>query len=417
MIKFYILLFLIICIVRGDNLSQNYARLINNNLASSSISGYSFKDNPARFLGSRYVTNINNLPQQGNTKIKPFSGDYWAWRYGGPSARYNVMDTRWKPFPVSIKMYSQPSEHNTYKNDADYSQRVNKYYSAVEKYDLLVGDESFTLTRTVKNYGFKLGGGRDFATWMGLCHGLAPASYMFPEPIKPVELTAANKKTNIKFFVDDIKALGTLFWAFAKFPSRVVGRRNGPIHPASFFIIITNYIGLQSKNMNFEPFADNEIWNYALSGYSYSLYNVVSGSTGSFSQSSVSVDAARTGGSSLARQAAANARSGSALIVGVKMTMNYIGDVTARPNPMPRKESSTSYNCVLILRANGSIIDGFWASARKPSYVWGPAKDVNGPYDKFVPRIFNGSADELKKFTYYSRLSSRVLNYLFRSAK
>ena len=424
MIKFYILLFLILYSVKGENFSLRYATAINNNIASSSISSYSYRDNPARFLGPRYVSNINNLPDNGNTRVKPFSGDYWAWRYGGPSARYNLMDTRWKPFPVSIKMYSQPSEHNTYKNNANYSQRVNSYYSPTEKYDLLVGDETFSLTRAIKNYGLRLGGGRDFASWMGICHGLAPASYMFPEPIRPVELIAADKKTKIKFFVDDIKALGTLFWAFAKFPSRVVGRRNGPVNPASFFIILANYIGLQNKNMNFEPFADNEIWNYAVSGYTSSLYNVVTGSSGSYSQTAVTVAQAKSASSALARQAAANSRSGVTHIVGVKIAVKYIGDVTARPNPMPRKESSNSYNFVLLLRPNGTIVDGYWISSRKPSYVWGPAKDVNGPYDRFVARTFNGSANQLSSFTHYARLSSRVymplrpiLNYLFRASK
>ena len=73
MIKICILLLLIIYTVKGDNSFQNYVRNINQNIASSCISGLPFKDNPSRFLGPRYITNINNLPNHGITKIKPLN--------------------------------------------------------------------------------------------------------------------------------------------------------------------------------------------------------------------------------------------------------------------------------------------------------------------------------------------------------
>ncbi|MCW0470914.1 hypothetical protein OH492_27090 [Vibrio chagasii] len=72
-----------------------------------------------------------------------------------------------------------------------FTKTTKKYYqgkdrddlSPAEKYDLLVGDENFTLTQRSCQVG------RDIMSlvshverWMGLCHGWAPTAYMLPRP-------------------------------------------------------------------------------------------------------------------------------------------------------------------------------------------------------------------------------------------
>ena len=53
--------------------------------------------------------------------------------------------------------------------------------SPSEKYDLLVGDKNFTLTKAMWNEGlgyYNRNGSVE--RWMGICHGWAIAAYMYP---------------------------------------------------------------------------------------------------------------------------------------------------------------------------------------------------------------------------------------------
>src|SRR6185295_6707452 len=82
-----------------------------------------------------------------------------------------------------------------------------------EKYDLLVGDPSWSLTRRMQDEGWLYySGPRTVPTWVGYCHGWASAAYSVPRPHKTVEMTSA-AGTRIPFYPDDIKALQTALWA------------------------------------------------------------------------------------------------------------------------------------------------------------------------------------------------------------
>lgn len=50
-------------------------------------------------------------------------------------------------------------------------------------------------------------------TWMGICYGRAPASYMIACPEQSIEVLALDRKTKINFYLSDVKALGSLLWA------------------------------------------------------------------------------------------------------------------------------------------------------------------------------------------------------------
>src|SRR3954451_13614937 len=60
--------------------------------------------------------------------------------------------------------------------------------SPAEKYDLLVGDRNKTLTRFMISEGlpyYQRTG--KVETWMGYCHGWAPASFMMPRPGRAIQ--------------------------------------------------------------------------------------------------------------------------------------------------------------------------------------------------------------------------------------
>ena len=82
--------------------------------------------------------------------------------------------------------------------------------SAAEKYDLLVGDNAFTLTRKMISAGAPYADEKgNVETWMGLCHGWAPASIMVPRPSHTIR-TKASDGREIVFYPSDLKALASL---------------------------------------------------------------------------------------------------------------------------------------------------------------------------------------------------------------
>jgi hypothetical protein len=368
-------------------------------------------DNPATFFrsGLQYTRNILDLPVSNKVITEAWSGDYWAWRFGGISARYGKMDTRWRKYNVSISLYSQPEDYLNNKNRTDFAEYVNKFYSPAEKYDLLVGDYNFTLTRANKEYGKSLG--RDVPSWPGMCHGLAPASYMVPTPSRDVNLTAADGKTVLLFLPDDIKALATQYWAQIKYPNRMIGQRIGYINPASFFILLTNYIGRYKLNASFAPYRDSEIWNFALSGYDAKYLNLITNKEGNYNKTRLTLNEAKFGGNfttSLAKSAPKTTN----YIVGVNLKVEYIDFITARhvnASP-PRRVRSYDFSLALFLDKRNQIISGVWTSRKKPSYVWGPdpQKTYKGPYDDRVP-TFKGTVEELNRISKIAIKSSEKL--------
>jgi hypothetical protein len=368
-------------------------------------------DNPARILGGSYTTQLSALPMSGRCSRTPWSADYNAWRYGGISARFGQQDTRWRSYFSSIGAYSQPSDYNSYKDSADFADRVANVYSTAEKYDLLVGDTNFTLTNANKSYGRRVGGSRgDIDSWMGMCDGWSCASWNFPEPLHPVTVTSASG-VPVKFWVDDMKNLASLFWRGVKFDNRMVGRRNGPVNAAAFFLIFTNYVGLRGRNINVEPLADNQIWNFPVISYN--------ASTGS----GTSRSAARSSGNVVLRQGAANSPAGTASVVYGSMTVTYAKETTASINAKPRKTGSSRFTFMLHLDGSGNIVGGVWTSGRKPSYVWGPASDQNGPLDGAVGS-FGGSSGQLQNITSIAQKSSSnmmplksIITYLINSSR
>ena len=68
-------------------------------------------------------------------------------------------------------------------------------------------------------------------SWMGICHGWAPASYMERRPEHVVEALAADGQTKIRFFPSDLKALASLLSASGQFENRFIGSRCNDKNP------------------------------------------------------------------------------------------------------------------------------------------------------------------------------------------
>jgi hypothetical protein len=386
-------IFLLICVLLIIYIHSNQSN-------SKQYTPPSPSDNPKIFFKNvAYTTFVRAIPTQGRVARTPWSGDYLAHRYGGASARYGAMDTRYKSYPVSINMYHQPGDYLANKGRSDFSDYVNKYYSATEKYDLYVGDYQFTLTRSAKYLGAKFNKGGDFASWMGLCHGLSPASYMVPTPNRAIRVLAADGKTVIEFLPDDVKALAATWWANIKFDNRLAGKRHSAIDAASFFLIFGNQIGRYRQNMAVEPFADAEIWNYGAIGYKAVYYNVVTGKQGAYSDSRIP----KSSSGNFSNLGSAQG----VYVLGVKFTIIYANTVNLKhiKSGQTMTEKTSDYSFALYLDIKESIVGSVWTSRSKPSYVWGPDKIPEGPFDKYLPS-FGGSIATLNNITKYTAQSS-----------
>lgn len=217
---------------------------------------------------------------QGKTGIDLWSGSYWPHYQGSVSARY--MD------PLFIPLIDQEVQ---YKENLGLFQSLpmGSYksldtLSPAEKYDLLVGDEEMTLTSYSWELGKKTMKGDTVSTWRGLCDGWASASQMMPRPQKSVVAHSPSGEA-IKFFPEDLKALGSLLYAKAQGAPYFLGKRcRSPllvftnacdeINPGAFHLALVNRVGAMKKTFIGDIAPGGEVWNYPVKSYSSSYYNV-----------------------------------------------------------------------------------------------------------------------------------------------
>jgi hypothetical protein len=393
-------------------------------------------DDPKTFFAhTSFVTNIDSIPMRGATRNVGWSGYYWAMRYGQISARYPKTDkntigifdrntgrfTRYFTYFESIGMYAQPSEFQRTSRSRNFLRNVADYYSAAEKYDLLIGDSKFTLTNNQKNAGQQYAAGGDLPTWFGLCHGWAIAAIYFPEPTQSVTVTTLNGKS-ITFLPDDIKALTTLFWANADFTSLFIGNRC-PFYPndtgflttpacrslnaGSFLITIGNHVGLRGDNLTVDPVSDPEIWNQPIKDYEFRYFNPLTNDFyTSASGAKLPIETLRNSNDSYLRHISSVAAPNTAYIVGafIKMTftkMTQAYDLMHEDNKTtPTDFETKEYQAYIELDSSNNIIGGEWKYLEYPQFIWhyDATKPIKSVSDEYLP-VFRGSALGLTSLT------------------
>jgi hypothetical protein len=306
-----------------------------------------------------------------------WSSDYWG-LYAGSIA----------------KRYSDPSfpSSEDWKVLTDYvrnKQPVNPDdLSPAEKYDLLVGDPNKTLTKynldTGKPYYTSSG---KVETWMGICHGWAPASFMVQRPTKVIEVLAADGKTKIKFYPADIKALASLLWAETDPATKFIGGRcnvkdpakdaNGRIkdqacrdtNAGTWHLAVVNQIGKSQRSMVIDATYDYEVWNQPMYGYSYSYFNPQTNkaySTLSYAKVAVA--------DYTADKFKAYRAPGTTHIVGVSMDVRWTVETYpshATTDSATRDAiSGARYLYTLELDSSGKILGGEWHQNAHPDFLW-----------------------------------------------
>ncbi len=257
--------------------------------------------------------------------------------------------------------------------------------SPAEKYAALVGDGN-TLTNSmwakgqvyIKTWNF-------VPTWVGICHGWAPASIVYPMPYKTVTVPAYDGGS-VTFYPSDIKGLASQAWAEAppkvnflgarctKYSpaedsmGRVIDQSCFDVNPGAFHMAIVNQLGVSKRGFIMDATYDFEVWNYPVWAYNYHYWNPQTLAVEDHFQNAVvpieqfSIDKFSAYRSPQAKY-----------IVGISMDVTY--DIETNPSTRPIisvPHQNVRYVYDLELDADMNIIGGEWYSNFHPDFLWQP---------------------------------------------
>lgn len=359
---------------------EGKAQIEANDRASSMV------ENGTALISNLAEMDAKNLHQKKVSK-QPWSDDYWPIYAGILGKRYADLErgytSDWKEAKnyVELKPVSNYLENN-----------LTDLLSPSEKYDLLVGDNEGTLTKKMweegEEYYLKNG---SVETWMGICHGWAPASYMLDRPTQKIAVMSVDQKTVVNFYPSDIKALGSLLWANAQTPSKFIGSRcndknpavdesSGRItdikcfdtNPGTWHQTIVNQIGVSDHSFIMDATFDYQVWNQPIISYNYKYFNVKTAETfTTWAEAKVKVKDYEEDKFKKYRNTK------SKYFVGVEMSVVYLRETTPNHTEINSEENDATneviYRYDLEVDANGNIIGGEWYANGHPDFMWTPA--------------------------------------------
>jgi len=345
-------------------------------------------DDPAYLVDNLVFTKLEDMEKHGlrNATLHktPWSGSYWPIYAGGLAMRY--LDSQ---FPRSMDWHTNNSFIlKTISNYTDINSSSVDFLSPAEKYDLLVGDDNMTLTRSTLNDGkayYERYG--KVEPWMGICHGWAAAAIMEDRPSHAIKVTAV-KGFKITFYPADIKALAALLWAKSAPRSKFVGQRcqirnpptddNGRItdqtcfdtNPGTWHLAVINQIGVNKRSFILDATYDYEVWNQPAYAYEYSYFNPQTGQeTKNVKDAIVSKTEFRD---DVFKKWRNDPRTSS--FVGIRMKFTYISETEPAAIKKDNKSNdrliSVNYLYDLELDAQGNIIGGEWYHQQHPDFMW-----------------------------------------------
>jgi hypothetical protein len=321
-----------------------------------------------------YTFQIDELPLSGQHQNEVWSGDYWPTYLGGAAQRWQLYGlTASAAYPLL-----QADEWSSFDL---------KLLSPAEKYDLYAGRYDFPLTlaerertavlRSIKDSPEYMPG-YTIPSWEGLCHGWAPATLHYKEPL-PVTLTNADGLA-IPFASADIKALLSLLMHEALGSQhRFLGRRceadfadlqmkldRGEIdkriydwiveglacrdtNAGSFHVVLANELGLNKKGFMADISRDYQVWNQGLYSYVSQFGDIK-------------------------RQKSPRAALDTVYEVEVITTVQYIQETGNAWEAEGTRDGyifgEASYHYRLELNASREIIGGAWISEERPDFLW-----------------------------------------------
>jgi hypothetical protein len=339
--------------------------------------------------GNSMTTKIQDMEKITSAQLtdSPWSDYYWALVMGETAYRY--ADTK---FPNDDKNYLKNVNFiNTELERFDASSIA--ILSPAEKYDILVGDRDWTLTRSAMQAGKPYQDeNKKVESWMGICHGWAPASFMLKRPRSVVKLKSADGKYDVEFYPADIKALASSLWAKAQAGQtvRFIGGRcdvknpakdtKGRVtdancfdtNPGTWHLAVVNQIGISKRSFIIDATFDYEVWNQPVLAYKYTYFNPQTLKNAS-SLSSAKVDIAGFSKDKFKKYRSPKTKS----VVGISMDLTYVSETmptqTKKDSAPADATTVVTYIYDLELDAQGNIIGGEWYQNAHPDFLWTPA--------------------------------------------
>lgn len=321
---------------------------------------------------------------QGQAQKIPWAGYYWPTAKGGIGNRY--ADPH---FPQSdhFKKNYDHYQKNSMKVSGNSMDQLSQL-SPAEKYDYLMNDPQWSLTLAVWNEGkFFLDRTGSVETWMGICHGWAPAAIAVQEPVKYVDLNLPQDKGTLRFYPHDIKALASQLWAMVPFNVEFVGGRcdlknphrdeNGRLtdpecfdmNPSAWHLALTHQLGKNQQSFVLDATYDYEVWNQPIYSYKLNYFNPATQQSGPVATSIIPY--ASLNNDPYRKYRPANV----AYIVGVISEIQYVDESEPSPqdnstgNPFEHLVTVTYYYD-LELDANYTIVGGEWYQQEHPDMLW-----------------------------------------------
>lgn len=360
--------------------------------------------------GGQVESNIKEMArlglENGATEIKPWSDWYWPIAVGQLSYRYQDenMITAFEEADVDSET-AWPWLQQWHEENPALMLDVN-LLSPAEKYDILVGDDNFTLTKAMfqTGEGYYKNQGK-VETWMGICHGWAPASYMLPRPSKTIEVTAVDGVTKIEFKPSDLKALGSQLWAAGSQRTKFIGGRcnskdpaqddNGRIldakcfdnNPGTWHKAVVNQVGKLKSTFVMDATFDYEVWNHPVTSYSYTYFNPITMEEYDSLEEAI-VRRRDHRDDKFKRYRSRSAR----YLVGIKMEVEYLVETMPSISSTDSSEEDAhhyayyAYDLELDRRYN--IIGGEWYQNKHPDFLWTPFENshARSSVDNYLPQ-------------------------------
>lgn len=388
--------------------------------------------------------NIFEIQAKGWNKAQlatqPWSDDYWAIYKGILGARYADDEftylAGWKEAFDYIQGNTAADIYQT--GDA---LQINRL-SPSEKFDLLIDGKNHIVTKHMwaqGKYYYENSPDGEVETWMGICHGWAPAAYMVERPKKPIEVVAFDNKTKIKFYPADLKALASLLWSSTQFETNFIGGRcnsrdpnedsDGRLtdlkcldtNPASFHLSVINAVAGLGKSFVMDVTYDYEVWNQPVSGYSYRYFNPVTRQP--TDDPKVAIIPVEQFEQDPYRKFRAKKTK---YVVGVSLEVSYGVETTPVHSEFDSQAmdsiNTAFYFYDLELDENYNIIGGEWYNRDHPDFLWSPSYNAKAltqaDYYLLSRESWDGKSalgDDIRKLAVHASKQGSPLAYIVNS--
>jgi hypothetical protein len=334
-----------------------------------------------QFVGvTTLETSLVALEAQGLTsgasRVQAWSGHFWPNYQGGLAARWAD-----PAFPRT-----DWGEAERYVQDTPWDRSYRDLLSPAEKYDLVTGftpHEAGSLTAHQWNLGR-----REYvttatvATWQGICHGWSAASLFLANPVRPVYVNGPQGQ--VLFSVDDIKALGSLYWANGNYSTvyagwrcnesepaldadgRVLPPKCFDVNPADWHLVLSHMIAARGESFIVDAENGTQVWNKPVMDFRFEFFDVADYNRKSTRFRNVIRERSRLG-----RLRYANYRSAETVwVVGVRSIVTFGDGQPAGVHTTDRKVLTFTYD--LELDADFRVLGGEWRDGKHPDFLWRP---------------------------------------------